>query len=60
MNSDKNPPLVASISSTTNKVANELNGNNTLPNTGAQTEVLPMLLGSGILLTLYVGKRKEE
>ena len=60
VNSDKNPPLVASISSTTNKVANESNGNNTLPNTGAQTEVLPMLLGSGILLTLYVGKRKEE
>ncbi|WP_314073138.1 putative Ig domain-containing protein [uncultured Granulicatella sp.] len=60
VNSDKNPPLVASISSTTNKVANESNSNNTLPNTGAQTEVLPMLLGSGILLTLYVGKRKEE
>nr|WP_288294679.1 putative Ig domain-containing protein [uncultured Granulicatella sp.] len=60
VNSDKNPPLVASISSTTNKVANETNNNAILPNTGAQTEVLPMLLGSGILLTLYVGKRKEE
>ena len=60
VNSDKNPPLVASISSTTNKVANESNNNKTLPNTGAQTEILPMLLGSGILLTLYVGKRKEE
>ena len=60
VNSDKNPSLVASTISTTNKVANETNNNTILPNTGAQTEVLPMLLGSGILLTLYVGKRKEE
>ena len=60
VNSDKNPPLVASTISTTNKVANETNNNAILPNTGAHTEVIPMLLGSGILLTLYVGKRKEE
>ncbi|MEZ7758923.1 putative Ig domain-containing protein [Granulicatella adiacens] len=60
VNSDKNPSLVASTISTTNKVANETNNNTILPNTGAHTEVIPMLLGSGILLTLYVGKRKEE
>ena len=60
VNSDKNPSLVASTISTTNKVANETNNNAILPNTGAHTEVIPMLLGSGILLTLYVGKRKEE
>ena len=60
VNSDKNPSLVASTISTTNKVANETNNNVILPNTGAHTEVIPMLLGSGILLTLYVGKRKEE
>lgn len=60
VNSDKNPSLVASTISTTNKVASETNNNAILPNTGAHTEVIPMLLGSGILLTLYVGKRKEE
>ena len=60
VNSDNNPSLVASTISTTNKVANETNNNAILPNTGAHTEVIPMLLGSGILLTLYVGKRKEE
>ena len=60
VNSDKNPSLVVSTISTTNKVANETNNNAILPNTGAHTEVIPMLLGSGILLTLYVGKRKEE
>ena len=60
VNSDKNPSLVASTISTANKVANETNNNAILPNTGAHTEVIPMLLGSGILLTLYVGKRKEE
>ena len=31
-----------------------------LPNTGSQTDVISILLGSGILLTLYVAKRKED
>ena len=31
-----------------------------LPNTGSQTNVISILLGSGILLTLYVAKRKED
>ena len=31
-----------------------------LPNTGSQTDVISILLGSGILLTLYVTKRKED
>ena len=31
-----------------------------LPNTGSQTDVISILLGSGILLTLYVVKRKED
>ena len=31
-----------------------------LPNTGSQTDVILILLGSGILLTLYVAKRKED
>ena len=35
-------------------------GRTTLPNTGSQTDVISILLGSGILLTLYVAKRKEE
>ena len=34
--------------------------NTALPNTGSQTEVISVLLGSGILLTLYVAKRKED
>ena len=35
-------------------------GRTTLPNTGSQTDVISILLGSGILLTLYVAKRKED
>ena len=35
-------------------------GRTTLPNTGSQTDVVSILLGSGILLTLYVAKRKED
>ena len=35
-------------------------GRTTLPNTGSQTDVISVLLGSGILLTLYVAKRKED
>ncbi|VTY13865.1 putative Ig domain-containing protein [uncultured Streptococcus sp.] len=35
-------------------------GRTTLPNTGSQTNVISILLGSGILLTLYVAKRKED
>ena len=31
-----------------------------LPKTGTATDYLSILLGSGILLSLYVGKRKEE
>ena len=31
-----------------------------LPKTGTKVEYLPMLLGSGALLTLYIGRRKEE
>ena len=31
-----------------------------LPNTGSKTDVISILLGSGILLTLYVAKRKED
>ena len=31
-----------------------------LPKTGTKAEYLPMLLGSSILLALYVGRRKEE
>ena len=31
-----------------------------LPNTGSQTNVISILLGSGILLTIYVAKRKED
>ena len=35
-------------------------GRTTLPNTGSQTDVISILLGSGILLTLYLAKRKED
>ena len=31
-----------------------------LPKTGTKAEYLPMLLASGALLTLYIGRRKEE
>ena len=31
-----------------------------LPKTGTKVEYLPMLLASGALLTLYIGRRKEE
>ena len=31
-----------------------------LPKTGTKVEYLPMLLSSGALLTLYIGRRKEE
>ena len=31
-----------------------------LPKTGTATDHLSILLGSGILLTLYVGRKKEE
>ena len=31
-----------------------------LPKTGTTTDYLSILLGSGILLTLYVGRKKEE
>ena len=31
-----------------------------LPETGTKAEYLPMLLASGALLTLYIGRRKEE
>ena len=34
--------------------------NGELPKTGTATDHLSILLGSGILLSLYVGKRKEE
>ena len=34
--------------------------NGELPKTGTTTDHLSILLGSGILLSLYVGKRKEE
>ena len=34
--------------------------NGELPKTGTATDHLLILLGSGILLSLYVGKRKEE
>uniref|UniRef100_UPI0028D3A05B LPXTG cell wall anchor domain-containing protein n=1 Tax=uncultured Streptococcus sp. TaxID=83427 RepID=UPI0028D3A05B len=39
-------------------VNEHLNGE--LPKTGTATDHLSILLGSGILLSLYVGKRKEE
>ena len=41
-----------------NSVYNYPNGE--LPRTGTATDHLSILLGSGILLSLYVGKRKEE
>ena len=34
--------------------------NGELPKTGTATDHLSILLGSGILLTLYVGRKKEE
>ena len=40
-------------------VVNEHSGSE-LPKTGTKAEYLPMLLGSSILLALYVGRRKEE
>ena len=40
-------------------VVNEHSGRE-LPKTGTKAEYLPMLLGSSILLALYVGRRKEE
>ena len=46
------PPEVSS------SVYNHPNGE--LPKTGTATDHLSILLGSGILLSLYVGKRKEE
>ena len=38
---------------------NEYTGSE-LPKTGTKVDYLPMLLGSSILLALYVGRRKEE
>ena len=38
---------------------NEYSGSE-LPKTGTKAEYLPMLLASGALLTLYIGRRKEE
>ena len=40
-------------------VVNEHSGSE-LPKTGTKADYLPMLLGSSILLALYVGRRKEE
>ena len=31
-----------------------------LPETGSQSDYISILLGSGILLSLYVGRRKED
>ena len=31
-----------------------------LPETGSQSDYISVLLGSGILLSLYVGRRKED
>ena len=36
------------------------NHENRLPETGTQSDYLFLLLGSGILLSLYVGRRKED
>ena len=51
-NQPVNPP---EISITVNE-----HPNGELPKTGTTTDHLSILLGSGILLSLYVGKRKEE
>ncbi len=53
-------PNAVSVTSETNTQIPDYGTSGMLPNTGSQTDVISILLGSGILLTLYVAKRKED
>jgi len=58
------PGVPTSVDSTqsnpeVSSAVNEYTGSE-LPKTGTKVDYLPMLLGSSILLALYVGRRKEE
>ena len=43
-----------------NNVPASENHGKQLPETGSQSDYISVLLGSGILLSLYVGRRKED
>lgn len=53
-------PNAVPVTSETNTQIPDYGTSGMLPNTGSQTDVISILLGSGILLTLYVAKRKED
>ena len=59
-NSDK--PTSEGLTQTNPEISSAVNehSGSELPKTGTKAEYLPMLLGSSILLALYVGRRKEE
>ena len=53
-------PNAVPVTSEPNTQISDYGTSGMLPNTGSQTDVISILLGSGILLTLYVAKRKED
>ena len=59
-NSDK--PTSEGLTQSNPEISSAVNehSGSELPKTGTKAEYLPMLLGSSILLALYVGRRKEE
>ena len=61
-NSNPGVPTSEGLTPSNSKKSSAVNehSGSELPKTGTKAEYLPMLLGSSILLALYVGRRKEE
>ena len=61
-NSNPGEPTSEGLTPSNSKKSSAVNehSGSELPKTGTKAEYLPMLLGSSILLALYVGRRKEE
>ena len=61
-NSNSDAPTSEGLTQTNPEASSAVNEHPSgeLPKTGIKAEYLPMLLGSSILLALYVGRRKEE
>ena len=61
-NSNSDAPTSEGLTQTNPEASSAVNEHPSgeLPKTGTKAEYLPMLLASGALLTLYIGRRKEE
>ena len=53
-------PVTPSTSNPVGPTTGKENHGDKLPETGSQSDYISILLGSGILLSLYVGRRKED